>query len=120
MRAIYGMDGGIKYDVAKALTLSVNSRDIFNSRKFISETHINNNVQILDQTSERRFATRTVMFTLSYRIGGNIQQNRKGKDRDKGNQSQDQYNQDDDNGGVTPPPLNGGGASASPLNPKQK
>lgn len=118
MRSIYGMDGGIKYDLSKSLSLSVNSRDIFNTRKFISETHINNNVQVLDQTSERRFATRSVMFTLSYRIGGNnLQGRRKDKGRDNNN---NQDNQDDEGGGMTPPPLNGGAAGMPQSNVKQK
>jgi len=34
MRAMYGMDGGVKYDITKTLSLGGNVRDIFNSRKF--------------------------------------------------------------------------------------
>jgi hypothetical protein len=33
-RAMYGLDGGLKYDLTKALNLSANVRDMFNSRKF--------------------------------------------------------------------------------------
>jgi outer membrane receptor protein involved in Fe transport len=120
----YGMDGGIKYDVSKAISLSLNSRDIFNTRKYITETHLAQGNFTEDETSQRRFSTRTVLFTLSYHIGGPGTQNRRRnkekdmKDKDKNN-NQQQVDPDDPedmqpslNGtpgqGVTPG-LNGGG-----------
>jgi len=81
--AMYGLDGGVKYDLTKLVTFSLNSRDILNSRKFRSETHIGNtpgSTFIEDQLSDRRFGTRTVMFTITYRLGnsGPQAQNKKG------------------------------------------
>ncbi|MDB5112454.1 MAG: hypothetical protein JWR67_3568 [Mucilaginibacter sp.] len=111
MLARYGMDGGIKYEMTKALSLSVNSRDIFNTRKFRAETYINGKNFTEYQDSQRRFATRTVLFTLAYRLGTN-QQNKKDRDKDK----TDQDNQDEPNSG-TPPGSNNngpGGAGAPP------
>jgi outer membrane receptor protein involved in Fe transport len=80
MLALYGMDGGVKYDMTKSLSLSLNSRDIFNTRKFKSESHFSNQTFIEDQTSQRRFATRVVLFTLAYHIGSN-NQGKKGKEK---------------------------------------
>ena len=75
MRAMYGVDGGIRYDLTKKLNISVNSRDIFNTRKFRSDINYStyvNGVPYLttQQYSERRFATRVVLFTAAYRFGG--------------------------------------------------
>ncbi len=123
MHARYGIDGGIKYDLNKSLTLSVNSRDIFNTRKFVSDTHISNASIVSDQYSERRFQTRTVLFTLSYRFGGNNNdksgKGRKGlkdKDRngnDNNNQLQDQDDNGDDMNGAGPGVGIGGGPGGS-------
>jgi len=96
--ARYGLDGGAKYDINKSLTLSVNSRDIFNTRKFESIYKINGSDYLENETSQRRFATRTVLFTLAYHIGSNPA-NKKGKDKDKDKAPGDIDNPDDPNGG---------------------
>jgi hypothetical protein len=41
MKAMYGVDGGLKYDITKALSFSGNVRDIFNTRRFRSDIDIN-------------------------------------------------------------------------------
>jgi hypothetical protein len=98
MRAMYGVDGGIKYDITKTLNISGNVRDIFNTRKFRSDINYNTPYFTSTQISERRFSTRTAIFTLAYRFGNNgIPQKR--KDKNKDNQQQDQDNTPDDNGG---------------------
>ncbi|HEY0244191.1 MAG TPA: outer membrane beta-barrel family protein, partial [Mucilaginibacter sp.] len=98
--AIYGMDGGVKYDATKSLSFSLNSRDIFNSRKFKSETFINSKKFIEDQDSQRRFATRAVLFTVAYHIGSNTP---KKKDKDKDQNELDTPNPEDPNGGTPTP-----------------
>jgi hypothetical protein len=103
MRAMYGMDGGLKYDITKALSFSGNVRDIFNTRKFRSDIDINTPYFASTQVSERRFSTRTAIFTLSYRFGNNgIPQKR--KEKKDNNQQQDQDNTPDENGGSQPSP----------------
>lgn len=86
MKAMYGVDGGIRYDITKVLNLSVNSRDIFNTRSFGSYV-ISNNGR-LTQFSDRRFSSRIVMTTLSYRFGSATGTGRK-RNRDQ-QQQQDQ------------------------------
>ncbi len=98
-KALYGLDGGIRYDITKTLNASVNARDIFNTRKFGSI--IDNTGTAIPYTSEsyRRFATRTVMFTLAYRFGGSgSEQKRQKRDQDNG-------------GGGNPDDMNPGGGA---------
>ena len=102
MRAMYGVDGGVKYDITKTLSLSGNVRDIFNTRKFRSDIDINTPFFASNQVSERRFSTRTAIFTLSYRFGNNgIPQKRKEK---KDNQQQQDQDNTPDDSGVQPTP----------------
>ncbi len=89
-KALYGVDGGLKYDITKTLNFSANARDIFNTRKFAS-TVVSDDGR-LSQYSERRFATRIVLFTLSYRFGKNAQS--AGRQRKKQDQNPDQQNPD--------------------------
>jgi outer membrane receptor protein involved in Fe transport len=95
--ALYGLDGGVKYDLSKLVSLSVNSRDIFNTRKFRSVTNIGAQGTVFyeDQFSQRRFSTRTVLFTVAYHIGANSV----GKKKDKEKAPGDMDNPDDPNGG---------------------
>ncbi|WP_342646800.1 outer membrane beta-barrel family protein [Mucilaginibacter sp. CSA2-8R] len=98
-KALYGLDGGVRYDLTKTLNVSVNARDIFNSRRFGSI--IDNTGTAIPYTSEsyRRFATRTVMFTVAYRFGGsNGEQKRQKRDQDNG-------------GGGNPDDMNPGGGA---------
>ncbi|QJD96380.1 TonB-dependent receptor [Mucilaginibacter robiniae] len=88
MKALYGLDGAIRYDVTKTLSFSLNSRDIFNTRKFKSYVLSNDGVlPYYEQNSSRRWATRMVMFSLSYRFGASTQANKRKGNRD---QQQDQ------------------------------
>lgn len=93
-RPVYGMDAALKYEILKNLTLGVNSRDVFNSRKFISDTYINNNGIALEQTSQNRRNVRTVMFSLSFRFGGGggggSSKRNNGQEKSGGNEEQDQ------------------------------
>lgn len=101
MRAMYGVDGGLRYDLTKKLNLSANVRDIFNTRKFVSDINYNTPYFTSSQVSDRRFNTRTGVITLAYRFGNNgIPQKRKEKNKD---QQQDQQDSPDDSG------LGGGG-----------
>ncbi len=97
-KALYGLDGGVRYDLTKTLNASVNARDIFNTRKFGSI--IDNTGTAIPYTSEsyRRFATRTVMFTLAYRFGG-------------GGSEQKRQKRDQDGGGGNPDDMNPGGGA---------
>ncbi|GAB2699537.1 outer membrane beta-barrel family protein [Mucilaginibacter koreensis] len=105
MRAMYGLDGAIRYDITKALNVSVSARDIFNTRRFKSDINFQNTAgtQYTNQYSERRFSTRVVLFTASYRFGStgaNRQRQRR--------QQQDQDNPDDT---IQPTNSVGGGPS---------
>jgi len=101
-RPVYGMDAALKYDIIKGLTFGVNSRDVFNSRKFISETHINNNGITLDQTSQNRRNVRTVMFSLSFRFGGGSNGDSKRNKNRENNSDNDDEDQDSMDSGATP------------------
>ncbi|QQL49800.1 TonB-dependent receptor domain-containing protein [Mucilaginibacter ginkgonis] len=118
--ALYGVDGGLKYDITKTLNFSANARDIFNTRKF-SNTVTSGDGRLF-QTSDRRFATRIVLFTLSYRfgqtVGGNKQQRKKQDQQRDDQQDQNPDDMNPNNGGN-----NGGGGSnptAPPLNTSGK
>ncbi len=91
-RPVYGMDAALKYDILKNLTFGFNSRDVFNSRKFISETYINNNGIMLDQVSQNRRNVRTFTFSLSFRFGGGGGSNKKSDSKDERN-SDDDYSE---------------------------
>jgi outer membrane receptor protein involved in Fe transport len=108
-KPVYGLDGGIRYDLTKTFNLSVNARDIFNSRKFGSV--INNTTTNFPFTSEsyRRFATRIVLFTASYRFGNSGNEQKRQRQRD----------QQDGGGGGNPDDLNPGGG-ASTVGPTQR
>lgn len=108
MKAMYGMDGGLKYDITKTLNFSANARDIFNTRKFTSVVVSDGGA--LSQYSERRFATRIVLFTLGYRFGANTPA---GRQRQQKKQDQ-QPDQQDTNPDDVPQNNNGGGTSGSP------
>ncbi|GAB2970652.1 outer membrane beta-barrel family protein [Mucilaginibacter puniceus] len=101
-RARYGLDAAIKYDITKSLNFSVNSRNILNSRKFISETRINNANIVLDQYAERNFQIRTILFTLSYRFGGSNKSSTERKNRDKDDRDNGQTDEYDDMGAAGP------------------
>ncbi len=94
-RAQAGLDGGIKYDMTNALSLSANVRDAFNSRKFGSI--IDNTLGALPYHSEsvRRFQTRVILFTLAYRFGSAPDDKKKKKDK----AGPDDLSPDDQTGG---------------------
>ncbi len=117
MKAIYGVDGGVRYDLTPKLNLSANVRDIFNTRKYVSDINYSSPYFTSTQVSDRRFNTRTGVVTLSYRFGNNgIPQKRK-KDKNNDQQQQDQDNPDDSgvplNQGTQP--AGGGTAQQQPL-----
>jgi outer membrane receptor protein involved in Fe transport len=117
MKAIYGVDAGAKYDITKQLTLSANVRDIFNTRKFVSEINYSSPAFTSTQVSDRRFNTRTGIVTLSYRFGNNgVPQKRKEKTKEQ--QPQDQDMPDDMNQGQnqnsSQPAGTGAGSSQQP------
>ncbi len=109
MHAMYGMDGGVRYDITKKLNISANVRDIFNTRKFVSDINYNTPYFTSAQISDRRFNTRTGIVTLSYRFGNNgIPQKRK-QDKTKEQQPQDQEMPDEMGGGQQNGQPGGGG-----------
>lgn len=109
MKAMYGLDGGLRYDITKVLNFSANIRDIFNTRKFASSVVSADGR--LNQYSERRFMTRQASFTLSYRFGSNTPNARQRKNRDQNNG--DQQDVPDDMGGG-----NGGGNNGNQNTPQ--
>jgi outer membrane receptor protein involved in Fe transport len=102
-KPIAGLDGGIRYDVTKTFNVSVNARDIFNSRRYRSV--INNTTTNFPFTSEssRRFATRIILFTASYRFGSSGNEEKRKRDQ-----------QDNNGGGGNPDDLNPGGGGGAP------
>lgn len=115
MYAIYGVDGGVRYDISKKLNVSVNARDIFNTRKYNSDIQYNTPAFNSYQYTDRRWSTGLVLATLSYRFGSNMQRPaaRKQKNPDQ-NQNQDQDNGGGDDTG------NGGAGGPNQQNMKVK
>jgi outer membrane receptor protein involved in Fe transport len=109
MKAIYGVDGGIKYDLTKTLNFSLNARDIFNTRQFISNINYNTTSFTSNQVSDRRFSTRVVLATLSYRFGNNGISQKRNKNKEKEAQPQEQEAPDE----ATPPSSGGGGGQSA-------
>ena len=105
MKAIYGVDGGIRYDLTKTLNLSVNSRDIFNTRHFVYDINYTTPSFTSNQVSDRRFSTRVVLATISYRFGNNGISQKRNKNKEKEQPQQDQDVPDES----TPAPNPGGG-----------
>lgn len=104
MYAVYGVDGGVRYDISKKLNVSVNARDIFNTRRFASDIEYNTAAFNSLQYSDRRWATGIVLATISYRFGSNTQRPAHKQKNPDQNQDQDNSGGDDmGNGG------NGGG-----------
>lgn len=112
MKAIYGVDGGVRYDLTKKLNLSANVRDIFNTRKYVSDINFNPEINAI-QVSDRRFNTRTGVLTLAYRFGNNgIPQKRKNKEQQQPQDQQQDTAPDDgsslNQGGTQPGGTPGG------------
>lgn len=82
-RAMYGLDGGLRYEITKALNFSASIRDAFNSRKYGSITDYTTGQFPYHSESVRRFQTRSMIFTLSYHFGSMPDQkkNKKGNDQ---------------------------------------
>jgi outer membrane receptor protein involved in Fe transport len=110
MKAIYGVDGGVRYDLTKKLNLSANVRDIFNTRKYVSDINFSPEINAI-QVSDRRFNTRTGVVTLAYRFGNNgVPQKRKSKDKDQQQPQDQQQDNPDDAGSLNQGGQPGGGA----------
>lgn len=95
MKAMYGLDAGVKYDITDKLNLSANVRDVFNTRRFRSE--INNLVGPYPyyQESSRRFSMRVISFSIGYRFGST---GRKSENNKKQNREQNQGDVQQDEG----------------------
>lgn len=75
----YGIDAGIKHDfMKKKASLALNARDIFNTRKFGMITSDPSFYMV----TERRFQSRSINLTLSYRFGALNQTRQKNKQGD--------------------------------------
>lgn len=87
-KANYGMDLGLRKSfLNKALTLSVNCRDVFNSRKW--ETFTSNETFSRHQVNKRH--SRNVNFTLTYNFG-NMRAKRPKMNRDENDMQDSQMN----------------------------
>ncbi|MGI4749460.1 MAG: TonB-dependent receptor domain-containing protein [Janthinobacterium lividum] len=77
----YGLDAGIRYDflAKKVASLSLNARDIFNTRRFGSIT----SDPTFYNVSERRFQSRQINLTFAYRFGRTLDQLKKKKEDQK-------------------------------------
>jgi outer membrane receptor protein involved in Fe transport len=95
--AVYGIDGGVRYDITKKLNFSINGRDLLNTRKFANNVTYDNPAlnYYSNQYSQRRFSTGVYIATLSYRFGGTPGKNKKDKNKDQ--QQPDQDTPDDAN-----------------------
>ncbi|HEY4322857.1 MAG TPA: TonB-dependent receptor [Mucilaginibacter sp.] len=112
MKAIYGVDAGIRYDITSKLNLSVNSRDIFNTRHFVQDINYNTPNFTSNQVSDRRFSTRVVLATLSYRFGNNdVPKKRKAKEPQQQQQDQDVPDENAPSGGGGGGQTGGGGGA---------
>lgn len=120
-KALYGLDGAIKYDITKYLNVGVNARDIFNTRKFQSYVLSNDGVlPYYEQNASRRFATRAALFNISYRFGASTQPNKRKNNRDQQNDQDvpddSQPNNNQNNGSGNPAGGNPTGGSRGPNN----
>ncbi|HEY4196177.1 MAG TPA: TonB-dependent receptor, partial [Mucilaginibacter sp.] len=119
--AVYGIDGGVRYDISKKLTFSLNGRDLLNTRKFANNVTYDNPAlnYYSNQYSQRRFATGIYIATLSYRFGSTPGKGKKDKNKEKDQQQQQDQDMPDDanpqNGGGSP----GGGAPIGGSQPAQ-
>jgi outer membrane receptor protein involved in Fe transport len=83
-RENYGIDAGLKYDfMNKKASLSLNARDILNTRKFGMITSDPSFYMV----SERRWQSRTVNLTLAYRFGAMKQDRQKNRNQNDNNSS---------------------------------
>jgi len=104
--AVYGIDGGLRYDISKRFSFSLNGRDLLNTRKFTSSIMYNDRGLNFstNQYSQRRWSTGVYIATLTYHFGRPAKPGKKEKKQD---QQQDQDTNPDD---VNPAGNGGGGA----------
>lgn len=93
-KANSGVDAALRYDFYKhKASLSLNGRDIFDTRKFGYIT----NDGTYQTNANRRFQSRMFLMTLSYRFGHGGDES-KGKNKDKKDKQQDNNNPPDEGG----------------------
>lgn len=85
-RAMYGLDGGAKYDINKKSSLSLNIRDIFASRRWQMET--TGTTSVVDFS--RLWGGTQANLTFSYRFGKTDFMPKKGKKPDEQNNRPDE------------------------------
>jgi len=90
-KPVFTMDAGLRYDITSALSLSGNSRDLFNTNK--DRSVFTDAANTYRQTTFQRRSFRTILFTLAYRFGGNNPARQ--RQRDKTNNDNDA-----DDGGI--------------------
>jgi len=95
-KANSGVDAALRYDFYKRkASLSLNGRDLFNTRKFGYVTDDGT----YQSNVNRRFQSRMFLMTLSYRFGrGGGEDSGKGKNKDKKNKDQQDNNPPDEGG----------------------
>ncbi|MES2445867.1 MAG: TonB-dependent receptor [Bacteroidota bacterium] len=87
-RAMYGLDGGAKYDITKKASLSLNVRDIFASRRWQMETIGTTSIQDFS----RLWGGTQANLTFSYRFGKTDFMPKKGKKPEEQNNRPDEEN----------------------------
>ncbi|TKC03344.1 TonB-dependent receptor domain-containing protein [Pedobacter cryotolerans] len=87
-RAMYGLDGGAKYDINKKASLSLNVRDIFASRRWQMETIGTTSIQDFS----RLWGGTQANLTFSYRFGKTDFMPKKGKKPEEQNNRPDEEN----------------------------
>lgn len=120
--AVYGIDGGFRYDISKKLSFSMNGRDLLNTRKFASSIMYDNEAldYFTSQYSQRRFSTGVYIATLTYHFGKAGKPTKEKKKQDQQQQQQDQDANPDDlnpagnSGGGGGGQTGGGGGQALP------
>jgi len=119
MQSIHGVDGGAKYDISKKVTASMNVRDIFNTRRYVSDINYNTPFFTSSQVSNRRFATRIALFTLAYHFGNNGIPQKKKNDKNK-DQPDQPDNPDDPTQQLNPNGQNNNGTGTGGAQPVLK
>jgi outer membrane receptor protein involved in Fe transport len=109
--AVYGIDGGFRYDISKKLSFSLNGRDLLNTRKFASSIMYDDEAlnYFTNQYSQRRFSTGVYIATLTYHFGSTPKPNKK----EKKQQDQQQQDQDNNPNDQNPAGDNGGGGTGN-------
>lgn len=82
MKAMYGLNVGVKRDLWKNASLSLNVSDVFNTRQFSTET----SSDTFFQTSTRKRESRIATLTFTYRFGKFLETDKRKQNKGGGEQ----------------------------------